>query len=44
MRKFLYSLLKLSNDVRAVRKKRVRRRVKRRVGGRLFGKALRRIR
>jgi hypothetical protein len=43
MKNFLYALLKILNDVSAVRRGRVGKRIKRRAAGRLFGKALRRI-
>jgi len=43
MRKFLYKMLKYSNDVSAVRKGTVGKRVARRTAGKGAGKALRRL-
>lgn len=43
MKNFLYELLKLSNDVNAVKRGRVPRRVVRRVAGRATGHAFRKF-
>ena len=38
-----YKVLKFSNDVNAIRKRRVKRRVKQRILGKIFGRILRRL-
>lgn len=43
MKRLLYKLLGLSNDVRAVRKRRVPRRIARRVYGKASGRLARRL-
>jgi hypothetical protein len=43
VKRFLYSLLALSNDVNAVRKGRVGRRIARRIYGKATGRVARRI-
>jgi len=43
LKKLIYNLLKMSNDVNAVQRKKVRKRVKRRVAGKVAGRMMRRL-
>lgn len=43
MRSLIYKLLRISNDITAVRKGRVGRRIGRRIAGRISGKAIRKL-
>lgn len=43
MKRLLYKLLRISNDVNAIRKGRIGKRIGRRVAGRMAGKGIRRL-
>lgn len=43
MKSLIYKLLRISNDINAVKKKQVGKRVKRRIAGKLFGKIMREL-